>query len=221
MDPEARSSKRSYSQNGEDLVVESICRFLEIANPTYLDIGAADPVIDNNTYLFYRKGCRGVLVEPNPSSCRKLRAIRPEDTVLNVGIGFEDQVAADYYMISGPGGEVLNTFSRGEVEKVLANFKDRRVEKTIKMPLVNINKVMDEHFHGAPTFVSIDTEGLDLDILKSLDFDRFRPVILCVETIILKTTKMETRILDLMLGKGYIVRGSTFANTIFVDNKVL
>src|SRR5262249_3569479 len=163
-----------------DLIVESLCRFLEIKNPTYLDIGAADPVIDNNTYLAYRKGSRGVLVEPNPTSCRKLREVRPGDIVLNIGIGFTDQEKADFFMISGPGGEVLNTFSREEVEKVLANFKDRRIEKTLQMSLVNINKVMDEHFHGAPTFVSIDTEGLDLDILKSLDFNRFRPSILCV-----------------------------------------
>jgi FkbM family methyltransferase len=220
-DPQTRFAKRSYSQNGEDVIVESICRFLEIPHPTYLDIGAADPVIDNNTYLFYRRGCRGVLVEPNPTSCRKLGEIRPGDTVLNVGIGFADQEAADYYMISGPGGEVLNTFSREEVNRVLASFKDRRIEKTIKMPLVNINKVMEKHFRGAPTFVSIDTEGLDLDIIKSLEFDRFRPPILCVETIILKTTKVETRILDLMQAKGYAVRGGTFANTIFIDNRLL
>ena len=58
-------SKPSYSQQGESLIVESICacaRDPGIQDPSYLDIGAADPTWINNTYLFYRKGCRGVLI---------------------------------------------------------------------------------------------------------------------------------------------------------------
>src|SRR3954453_21218777 len=83
---ERGQSRPSFSQQGEDLIVESICGFLKIENPTYLDIGAADPIVSSNTYLFYRKGCRGVLVEPNPAFCRELRRVRPKDTVLNIGI---------------------------------------------------------------------------------------------------------------------------------------
>ena len=96
-----------------------------------------------------------------------------------------------------------------------------RVEKVLKMPLVNINKVIGQHFEGAPDFVSIDTEGLDFEILKSLDFDRFRPKIICVETLVVYTTKEDPRIRELMQSKGYTVRGSTFVNTIFVDNRLL
>ncbi len=86
------------------------------------------------------------------------------------------------------------------------------------MPLVNINRVMEDHFGAAPSFVSIDTEGLDLDILKSLDFRRYRPSVLCVETLVYGTKAVETEILTLMRSKDYTVRGSTFVNTIFVDD---
>ena len=99
IDPEAGQAKTAWSENGEDLIVESICRILERPGPTYLDIGAADPTANSNTYLFYRKGCRGVLVEPNPSLCKRLAAVRPGDTVLNVGIGPDDRTEADYYML--------------------------------------------------------------------------------------------------------------------------
>ena len=58
------------------------------------------------------------------------------------------------------------------------------------MPLVNINKIMQEQFHGAPSLLCIDTEGLDLDILKTLDFTRFRPAIVCVETLKIGTTRV-------------------------------
>ena len=112
-DPRPQAA-RSYSQQGEDLIVESICGFLKILKPTYLDVGAADPVGDNNTYLFYCKGCRGVLVEPNPALCRRLKEVRPKDTLLNIGIGTTDQTAADYYVMSGPW---LNTFSKEQAER--------------------------------------------------------------------------------------------------------
>ena len=46
------------------------------------------------------------------------------------------------------------------------------------MPLVNVNKIVDEHFRGAPSIISIDTEGLDLEILKTFDFNRHRPPII-------------------------------------------
>jgi len=97
----------------------------------------------------------------------------------------------------------------------------RYVEDVIRMPLVNINTVLKENFSRPPSFLSIDTEGLDLDILKSLDFNRFRPSILGVETLIFGTKRMETEILDLMRSKDYTIRGGTFVHTIFVDNRLL
>jgi FkbM family methyltransferase len=215
-------AKLSHSQQGEDLVAMCICESLEILNPTYLDIGAADPIVLSNTYLFYERGCRGVLVEPNPKFCRKLEAARPGDKVLNVGVGFDDRDSADYYMVGGPDGEYLNTFSAEEAEVIRTKAKDARpIVNVIKMPLVNINKLIEENLHRAPDFLSTDTEGLDLAILKSLDFDRFRPKIICVETLILGTNRAETAILDLMASKNYTVRGGTFVNTIFVDNQLL
>ena len=215
-------AKLSCSQQGEDLIVDSICDCLGIHNPSYLDIGAADPIVHNNTYLFYQKGCRGVLVEPNPAFCRRLEAQRPKDKLLSIGVGFSDQANADYYMISGPDGELLNTFSKEEAEGYTAKSNGfRSIEKVIKKQLVNINKIMEEHFQGAPSFISIDTEGLDLDILKSLDFNRFRPGILCVETLIIGTTQVRTEILDLMESKDYSIRGSTFVNTIFVNKQLI
>src|SRR5689334_8739949 len=86
-------SRLSHSQQGEDLIVASMCESLRIPKPTYLDIGAADPIRDNNTYLLYEQGCRGVLVEPNPAFCRKLKSQRPGDKVLNIGVASTDQEA--------------------------------------------------------------------------------------------------------------------------------
>jgi FkbM family methyltransferase len=219
-DPRAHLAARSYSQQGEDLIVESICKFLGIGSPTYLDVGAAHPIQGSNTYLFYLKGCRGVLVEPNPDLCRGLRATRPGDVVLNAGIGFDGRAEADYYMLSG---YAQNTFSERQVAALAVKVGNRSfIKRVVRMPLLDINRVIADHFGGrAPDFLSIDCEGVDFDILGTLNFDRFRPKILCVETLIIETTKEDSRILELMQSKGYTVRGSTFVNRIFVDNRLL
>ena len=95
-----KCARKSYAEMGEDLILASIFQQLRIEHPTYLDIGAWDPIELSNTYLLYCTGSRGVLVEPNPAFCEKLRRIRPRDVVLNVGVGTSGRTEADYYMFS-------------------------------------------------------------------------------------------------------------------------
>src|SRR5215470_302661 len=56
----------TYSQFGEDLIISDLFNKLSIDRVSYLDIGANNPSFVSNTYLFYERGFRGVLVEPNP-----------------------------------------------------------------------------------------------------------------------------------------------------------
>ena len=171
-----RGATPSYSQSGEDVIATLIFDFLGNNQPSYLDIGAWLPQAGNNTYLFYTRGSRGVLVEPNVTMIPELKSVRPGDTVLNVGIGITEQKEADYYCLTI---DQWNTFDKEEAERRAALTKSK-IEKVVKMPLVPINKVIEEHFHGkAPDFVSIDVEGLDVPIMKTLDFQRFRPKLIC------------------------------------------
>jgi hypothetical protein len=80
---------------------------------------------------------------------------------------------------------------------------------------------MQEQLGGPPGFLSIDTEGMDLDILKTLDFDRFRPDVICVETLAVGGDAVNVDILRLLESKRYSARGATFVNTIFVDDRHL
>jgi FkbM family methyltransferase len=218
--PRAVAGHESFSQSGEDLIVAFLAYSLGITKLTYLDVGANDPVQLSNTYYFYKKGSRGVLVEPNGALCTRLRDQRPGDTVLEAGIGVAAATEADYYVMTYDG---LNTFSKEEAEHQEKTSGGRvKIQKVIKMPLLDINRVMEQHFQeGAPTFLSIDTEGMDLAILRSIDFRRFRPKIFCVETLISNTRKTRPEIPEFMAKQGYVVRGSSFVNTIFVDATLL
>jgi FkbM family methyltransferase len=208
----------SYAQFGEDLVAGGLFYSIQKGRPeTFLDIGAYDPIISNNTYLFYLAGARGVLVEPNPGITNDLRTARPGDTVLPVGIGITDDPSADYYVMEI---DQLNTFSKEQAE--LLKTQGHTIKEVIKMPLVNINKVIAEHFKGkAPDFLSIDIEGLDFAVLNTLDYARFRPKVICAETLVTGTLRHNQDTLKLMTEKGYELRGMTYPNTFFIDKKLV
>ncbi len=209
----------SFSQAGEDMIVRFFLRYRQIAEMTYLDVGANDPIELSNTYYFYLRGFRGVLVEPNVSLCDRLRAVRPEDTTLAAGIGVGGGTEADYYVMNFHG---LNTFSKEEAEHQVEASEGRiSIKEVLKMPLRDINEVMSRHFKGAPTFLSVDTEGMDLAILKSIDFTRYRPKVICAETLVSSTTKTRPEITEFMAAQNYVARGGSFVNTIFVDSAIL
>jgi hypothetical protein len=122
----------SFSQCGEDLIISDLFRFLDVPRPAYLDVGAFLPIYSNNTYLFYQRGSRGVLVEPNIDLIPELRAKRPGDAVLNVGIGLTEERSADYYCLSMP---QMNTFSKDEAEGLVrSEGPGLRIRRVTKVP---------------------------------------------------------------------------------------
>ncbi len=87
------------------------------------------------------------------------------------------------------------------------------------MPLVPINHIIADNFEGrAPHFLSLDVEGLDLDVLKGLDFDRFAPDVVCVETLEYdqhQASLKKNDIIEFMLARKYVAYADTRVNTIF------
>lgn len=217
MPPDGR--RLSYAQQGEDLLLADVLGQLGIERPRFLDIGAFHPTISSNTYLLYLRGARGVLVEPNPYMVELLRKARPEDTTLAVGVGLSEETEADYHLIrSRP---QLNTFSLEQVERYREEAGQDVLEKTIRVPLLGIEAIIEKYFDEAPDLVSIDVEGLDLEILRRLDFEKTRPAVLCVETIVYGTHALRDDLLDFLAERDYVARAGSFVNTVFVDRSRL
>ena len=208
----------SYSQAGEDRILSYLFNSLGVANPSYLDIGASHPIVASNTFLFYETGSTGVCVEADPALFGFLAEFRSNDKCLNVGVTFDDRKEADFYVFPVAG---LNTLSKEEAE-YREQHGSYKVEKIIKIPLKTINEVIEENFDKTPDLISLDVEGIDLEILKSLNFDKHRPPVICVETITYSENRTErkvTGILDFLISKGYFVYADTHINTIFVEEK--
>jgi FkbM family methyltransferase len=210
--------KKSYSQCGEDMIMKHIFTALQIAAPTYLDVGAHHPSFLSNTKAFYDDGSVGVNVEPDPSLITAFQEKRPRDTNLNMGIGNQAGTLPFYVMSS----RTLNTFSEEEAHTVARDGKIK-IQQIIDVPVVPINEVLSTHFKQAPDFMSLDVEGLDLAILRSMDFTRYRPKVVCVETITFSENRQGKKIVEIaevMQDNGYFAYADTNVNTLFVDRNV-
>lgn len=213
--------RRSYSQSGEDIIIGDLLQRLKIQHATYLDIGANDPVALSNTYRLYTRGSRGVCVEPNPELSRRIQLKRKRDLCLNAGIAFSDVREADYFVFEDK-FHGLNTFSKAEAsfweQHGTQEIGKPRIKKVLKVALLDVNDVMGKYFSPHPNLISIDVEGLDLEILRTIDFQRFKPEVFCIETLGFSKNGDEFKkndVLDFMLAAGYFVYADTYINTIF------
>jgi len=207
--------KRSYSQCGEDLIVKYIFDVLAISKPAYMDIGAHHPYYLSNTALFYELGSRGINIEPDPTLMQVFLQYRKEDMNLNIGIS-ETKGDLDFYIINNP---VLNTFSRDEAENYYKEG-DYRIVDQKKVPVDTIQSVLMQYCNGqCPEFLSIDAEGVDEVVLKSLDLARNFPIVICVETISFSNTgkgKKNHALIEFIQSQGYLLYADTYINSIFV-----
>ncbi|MBB1284663.1 FkbM family methyltransferase [Flavisolibacter sp. BT320] len=209
-------SKSSFSQCGEDLIVEYIFRLRGIELPSYIDIGANDPFYLNNTALFYEKGCRGINIEANPKLINALNKYRPEDKNLNLGIGSTEEELI-FYIVND---HTLSSFSKKEIEVITSTGK-YKVEEVIKIKVLTVEHVLSKYWKDDfPDFLTLDAEGMDLEILKSIRFSIHRPKVMCVEAAEyskIGAGKRRRDLIDYITSQNYYEYANTNLNAILVD----
>jgi len=172
-----RSPDQGYSQHGEDIWLWNY--FGARNSGFYIDIGASSPIRLSNTYLFYKAGWHGITVDPIQSLCASHCRLRPRDINRNSGVGLAQQLATFYELIPS----VLSTFDKAWAEKKLADGAVLRAKYDI--PIVPLSSLLNNCLtglrHHAIDFLSVDVEGLDDVVLRSNDWDRFRPRVVMYE----------------------------------------
>lgn len=147
-----------------------------------------------------------------------IKKVRPEDKVINAGVSTESNKEADFYIFDIP---AISTFDKKEAEyREIQGI--HKIVKTIKVPLITINDIIKENFSTYPDLLSIDIEGLDLSVLKTLDFVAYPIPVIVVETCTYSENHIRPKdrsIIDFMLTKDYEIYADTYVNTIFVNKK--
>lgn len=207
--------KRTFSQMGEDLIVWNVLHSLlkpaEKCTQTYIDVGANDAYALSNTALMYMHGWSGLLVEPNPVLAKRLEQARPRDRVLQAGVGSKRNLAADFHVFKD---DVLSTFSPGESSRY--REMGHMLDKVISIPIITLDQVFEEL--PAPDFLNLDIEGLDVEVVESADWRRYRPAVICVETgVYSMPPRRDPTVARLLERRGYFLYADTFNNSILLD----
>ncbi|MCF6158630.1 MAG: FkbM family methyltransferase [wastewater metagenome] len=169
---------KTYSQEGEDMILSRI--FEKQRTGFYIDIGAYHPKKYSNTYFFYKRGWRGINIEPNPAVIKLFKKYRAGD--INLEIGVSDQEGElTYFMFDEP---ALNSFSRELSEERVSNTNYRIIGRK-KVKVSRLDTLLAEYLPNNTSidFMSVDAEGYDLNILKSNNWKLYRPKCLLVESL--------------------------------------
>ena len=166
--------KASYSQHGEDAWILKELSGLDLSDGMYVEIGANHPTTISNTYLLYRHGFRGIVIEPNLELLSLHRRVRPKDIQIGVGCGSESGIAK-FHLFSTP---VASSFDIHHTERV----KDAKVLRVDYLPILTLDALLKSFPHKWVYFLSIDTEGFDYQVILGAKETLKKTLWLCVET---------------------------------------
>lgn len=206
----------SYTKYKEDLIVKKIFADQYQQSPKeiqYIDIGANNYRRGNNSYLFYKEGMRGgVLVEADPFLCNRLKQKRKKDQVYNIAIGTEDSESIDFYVLSLP---TRSTLDKEYVDKAIE--AGLSIKEVIKIPCFTLNSLL-EKLNYEPDYMSIDIEGMDYKVIRSIDFTKHPIKVIVAELCDERNEDGET-MNEFMVRSGYQIYGQYGCNVIYVKKE--
>lgn len=213
------AAKLTYSQNGEDRMLETILLHLfKKTHPIhYIDIGGNDPISRSNTYLFYLNGGNGVVIEPNRKFYNSYVRYRPADRFLNAAISINDEKSTMYYDFGSSHG--LNTIVSKKADDIGKTYSGVRLEQKYEVPVLKINHIFEKYFNDTLVdLLDVDAEGVDEEIIRSLDLSRYRPSLICAE---ISRAKLRSNRVDninsYLASHHYALVASSLVNNVYAD----
>ena len=198
-----------FSQNGEDILLQRI--FHNKKKGFFVDVGAHHPVRFSNTYKLYLQGWKGINIDAMPGSMDAFKGARPQDINLEIGIS-DSHKELEFFVFNKP---ALNTFSKIEASKK-DGYNGFRVVKKIKVRTQPLSDVLDENIteNRKIDYLNIDVEGLDFQVLKSNNWEKYRPEIISVENLNSNVPVYKDDVYTFLNEQGYHLISVLF-NTMF------
>ena len=199
-----------YSQFGEDIILGELLR-PEVRDGFYVDVGCYHPKKHSNTFRLHLRGWSGINIDLEEDKIRLFNLCRPNDhNVVCPVSDVKETVTIRRYSSFGLGTTINVQQADNAQEEVL----DERQAET---------KTLAQIIEGSPfagrqiDVLSIDAEGMDERILKSVNFDRHSPKVILIENYHRDIGEIiETETYRLLNAKGYALRSWAFYTLIFV-----
>jgi len=180
--------KVTYAQHGEDRFISTQLIDYNLDSGIYIDIGANHPTVISNSYLFYRKGYKGLIIEPNSELIKLFRIFRPKDIAVEIGCGDEAELKI-FYISKTP---VLSSFSKESIDSF--GMKNN-VWSTKYLPILPLDILVNQIQINWVFFMSIDVEGSDYECLIGAKNTLEKTLFLSIEV---NNLELETQIVDFL-----------------------
>ena len=170
---------------------------------TFLEFGATDGLELSNTYMLESSfGWKGALSEPSPQWYNSLKENRKNTEIITKCIWTESGKTLDFFMSDIGVLSTLKNFIESDKNSMPGNTTQRKKGgRIISVNTISLNDVIKVYFNNiSPSYISIDTEGSEYEILKSFNFNTYRPKVFTIEH---NFTDLQTGINDLMKSNNY------------------
>lgn len=202
---------KSYSQEGEDMILRRIFENKDVG--FYIDVGAHHPKRFSNTYYFYKKGWNGINIDAMPNSMKAFDKFRKRDINIEAAIS-NVKSTLTYYEFNET---ALNGFSK-DISLTRSKLESYSIVNSYPITTKTLNEVLDmfsKEILKEIDFITIDVEGLDFNVLKSLDLNKYKPNLILIEILSETLEDVVDNEISFHLKKfGYKIYAKSF-NTVF------
>lgn len=170
----------------------------------FFEFGATNGIDLSNSYTLEKLlGWKGALSEPSPQWHSELKKNRPNTNVITDCIWSESNKDLDFFVSDAGALSSLNDFKESDKFSMPGNTTARlKNGRIVSVKTISLNDVIEKEFKfKTPSYISVDTEGSEFEILKALDFKKFRPAVFTVEH---NFTELQLKIDELMKKNSYI-----------------
>ena len=209
-----------HSQIFQDIFASFVTK--NVFDKTFLEFGATNGLSLSNTYMLEKElGWTGALAEPDVQWIDSLKKNRPNSKIITKCIWKKSNEKLNFFSSDEGVLSTLEEFKYSDLESMPGNADVRNKSgKNIVVETISLNDVIKEYFNGkCPSYISVDTEGSEFEILNSFNFSDFRPAVLTVEHNFSKSQEM---IDELLINKNYvrIFKKLTVFDAWYVSNDV-
>lgn len=207
--------KRSYAQSGEDIVADVLLE--KKRKGVYVEVGAFHPKLFSNTYLFYKRGWSGVCIEPRPEVKEMFEKVRSRDKFVSLGVGTKKDVL-EYFEFDDA---AANTFLAEQAEKNVQEA-GRKLLRKINVAVMPLRDILSgcELERKTIDLLSVDVEGMDAEVLRSNDWEKYRPkVVICEDLEFDFLEPKKSAVVKYLLDLGYELVGKTPYSLVLKDCK--
>lgn len=163
----------------------------------FVDIGAYDGVAISNTKFLEDVGWSGICIEPHPNVFKRLKENRDCECI-NCAVWHEN-TQVDFLSLTGYTemlSGIIDSYDNRHYNRILNELNhyggNQELIKIDAKKFQDIVKVKDIDF------LSIDTEGSELDILSTIDFNEFNIKVICIEN-----NFHEEKFISFFIERGY------------------